>query len=80
MKNTRADEWMQNIFDLMANRRIEITFGGEMGDVYAVLKVESNRIGGDMREIAEVNAVEDWELALKELMILAESKLGTYEQ
>lgn len=36
-------EWMQDLFDLMANERVQVTIRGEMGDVDAILAFPQSR-------------------------------------
>lgn len=37
MQTTKAETWLQDLFDLMAKERVKVTFEGEVGEVDAEL-------------------------------------------
>lgn len=63
--NKRTERWMQDLFDLMANEKITLEVGGEMGDVDAVLYVWH---GKEKRDVATVIAAETFDDAMCDLM------------
>lgn len=56
----------QALFDLMANRQVELIISGEYGEVDAVLKV--GMTSSDLKEVASTIGAQDWETAIDELM------------
>jgi len=60
-------KWMQDLFDLMANKQITLTVTGEMGDVWATLRIH-DILDKKGKEIADVCGAADFESAMSELM------------
>lgn len=69
-------EWLQALFDLMANKRIELNVSGEFHEVDAELRVESWESGcRKLETVAEVIGAEDFESAMAELMEKARQRV-----
>lgn len=68
MTNRDPMEWLQDLFDLMANERVQLLVEGEMGNVDASLRTYNESGPERWTEIASVTAHETFEDAMRELM------------